>query len=106
MGNAGPLQLLLGALALGITTIATIAIDKKIRSSSSDFALPMTEPGWGVLLLLTFLCNIAALPFYFYRARGSVVWALGGVLLTGVCIVCMFIGNIVGAILDTLLHLR
>lgn len=106
MNGAGPLQIVFGVLALWTTTILVMVIDKKIRASQSDFAPSMTEPEWGGLIALTILCNVAALPYYFWRSRNSVGWGLLGFPLFGVCLVCLLIGNVLGAIFDSLLHLR
>lgn len=74
MNGAGPLQIVFGVLALWTTTILVMVIDKKIRASQSDFAPSMTEPEWGGLIALTIRCNVAALPYYFWRSRNSVGW--------------------------------
>ncbi len=68
-------------------TLAIIFIDKAIRKNSTTAVASFTaqEPGFGVLVLLTFLCNIAALPYYFYQTRGKGVWALVGFALFIVC---------------------
>lgn len=41
-------------------------------------SIPPAEPGIGQMLLLTVLCNIAALPVYFYQTRNKGLWALVG----------------------------
>ncbi len=70
-------------------TLAIIFLDRAIRRHSSDTSeapsYTAQEPGLGVLLLLTFLCNIAALPFYFSQTRGKGVWALVGLALFIAC---------------------
>ena len=68
-------------------TLAIIFIDKAIRKNSTTAVTSFTaqEPSFGVLVLLTFLCNIAALPYYFYQTRGKGVWALVGFVLFIAC---------------------
>ena len=63
-----------------------IGIDKAIRRSrETDDAIPLAEPSLLALVLLTLLCNIAALPYYFYSTRRNALWGLVGFVLFAVC---------------------
>lgn len=58
-------------------TLVLVAVDKQVRARSPEPNL-FQEPSWGMLIVLTVICNVAALPYYFYSTRGKASWALVG----------------------------
>lgn len=68
-------------------TLAVIQFDRKRRPRM------MKEPSTGTLLLLSFLCNIACLPYYFYATRGGGKGiAIGVGLSVGLYVLVVIIG--------------
>ena len=58
------------AVVLFGLTLAIFFGDRAIRSKRGALN-PYHEPETGTIVLLCFLLNIACLPFYFYKSRGS-----------------------------------
>ncbi len=81
------------AVILGVlwgSTLAIYALDKAWRKrpprvGDDRIRLPGTEPNFWLMLLLTLLCNFAALPFYFYNTRGALGF-ISGIMLFAVCV--------------------
>ena len=78
-------MVLLSVLVLWGATMGIVLIDRKRRDSKSAYALPADEPGVLSLFALTVLCNVACLPYYFFRTRGGAVGLLIGVGWFGFC---------------------
>ena len=99
-----PVATLLQLVVLFGTTLAIIFIDRGMRKNKPvvDGTFPKPEPTVGMLLLLTFLCNIAALPLYFFQTRNKPVWGLIGFVAFCFCfgasVVAGIIANIVLAL--------
>jgi len=71
------------------STLLVYALDKAWRKrpprvGDDKIQLPGTEPSLWIMLLLTLLCNFAALPYYFYNTRGALGF-IAGIFLFGVC---------------------
>ena len=93
-----PLATLVQVVVLFGSTLAIIFADKAYRRShpvETASGLPPAEPGAGMLILLTLLCNIAALPTYFYQTRNSGLWAVLGFIAFCVCFGASVVAGIV-----------
>jgi hypothetical protein len=81
------------AVILGVlwgSTFAIYALDKAWRKrpprvGDDKIRLPGTEPSFWLMLLLTLLCNFAALPYYFYSTRGALGF-FAGIVLFALCV--------------------
>jgi hypothetical protein len=96
-----PVATLLQIVVLFGTTLAIIFIDRSVRKNKPvpQDTFPKPEPSVGMLLLLTFLCNIAALPLYFFQTRNKPLWGfigfVGFCFCFGVSVVAGIIANVV-----------
>jgi hypothetical protein len=98
--------LLFTLLGLWGSTILIVVIDRKVRLGRSDFAPSFKEPGWGGIIALTLLFNLAALPYYFGKSRSSVGWVFVGFGAFIGCFLVSILGGIVGRIVDVVAHTR
>jgi cell division protein FtsW (lipid II flippase) len=87
------MNLLLAVIALWASTLGLIAIDKSSRAAkardATDAPSFAEEPGWGVLVALCIVMNIATLPYYFWATRRSAVWGIVGFGAFVGCLVVM-----------------
>ena len=77
-------------------TIAIFTIDRKRRERQGKTVLGEPEPG--MLWVLAVLCNIACLPYYFFKTRGGVGLAIG----IGLFLACMFASMLAGTLVRML----
>ena len=93
-----PASVVFAVVALWLSTLGIIGIDKALRSQrprrTDDAMAYAVEPGWKTLVALTVFLNIATLPFYFWATRRS----LGG-LAMGVVGAVVCTGLMLGALL-------
>ncbi len=98
------LALVISVLVLWGSTLGIIAFDKSARANkrntegAPNFA---EEPAWGVLVALCVVCNIAALPYYFFATRKSALWGFLGFLA---CLGCAILMTIVRVVVTLLVH--
>ena len=88
------IAILVSWVVLIASTLGIVAFDKSRRAAvprTDEEILLSKEPSWGMLILLATLCNIAALPVYFYSTRKTVVGGLLGVLGFFGCYVLSFL---------------
>lgn len=82
-------------VVLFASTLIIMFADGAYRRAHPPDGFPMAEPSVLQMIVLTVMCNIAALPFYFYQTRGKVVWALigfvGFLLCMGVSVATGFV---------------
>jgi hypothetical protein len=94
---------LIGVIVLWGSTLGIIALDKSMRASrarqSGEAPSFAEEPGWGMLVALTILLNLVALPYYFYATRRSAAWGFIGFLAFVGCVVAMVAAQVIGAII-------
>ena len=84
-----PLPTAVMIVVLWGSTLLVYALDKLWRKrpprvGDDKIQLPGTEPNFWLMLLLTLLCNVAALPYYFYNTRGALGF-IAGIFLFGIC---------------------
>ena len=95
--------LLFGIVALIAGPLAVVAIDKKLRNNQ---VFEGYEVSWSLVVALTFLINIAALPYYFARTRGSMRLVPVGLGLWAVCVVVFAGASFGGAMVDQSMSAR
>jgi hypothetical protein len=87
---------LITAITLFGSTFAIYALDKRRAASRPPITgpegYPVNPPEMSIFVALLFLCNIGALPYYFYASRRT---AGGFFLGVGAFLVCMALTLIV-----------
>jgi hypothetical protein len=75
-----PIATLVQLAVLFGSTLLIIFVDRSLRRKKPPPAdtIPPAEPNVLTLVLLTFLCNVAALPAYFFQTRNKALWGLIG----------------------------
>jgi hypothetical protein len=69
---------------------AIVAADRAIRTQrTAPWAIEQED--WVPLIALAVLCNVAVLPFYFYKTRRSVLASFGGLVLFGLYLLFAYI---------------
>lgn len=71
-------------------TFATVAVDRRLRRAKGAFG-GFNEPELFPIIMLGLLLNLACLPYYFWKTRGS---ALGGLAGFGLFLVILIAGTI------------
>ena len=89
-------------VSFGVMIAATLGIvryDENARAAkraANPQAIPnFNEPDRSTLLALTVICNIGALPYYFYTTRQRASGALLGIVLCGCVFVLMVVTSVV-----------
>jgi hypothetical protein len=77
MTSAQLIAFFIGFIVMVVETLLIVSIDTKRRAANpikaeSEFGdLRMYEPERSTVVMLSILCNLAALPYYFYKTRNS-----------------------------------
>jgi hypothetical protein len=94
-----PVAVLLSVLVLWGSTLGIISMDKSARANKPTPAGEAPnfteEPPWSTLIALCILCNIGALPYYFFATRKSGLWGFLGFLAFCGCATLMIIVRVV-----------
>lgn len=87
MGNRISIAVIMGVI--WGSTFLIYALDKALRKrpprvGDDKIRLPGTEPSIWMMLFLTLLCTVLALPYYFYNTRGALGF-IAGIFLFALC---------------------